>query len=440
MNAEELATPRDKVQDLRSALYRAAKASGTRRFHAVYDKVYREDILAYGWAEVKANRGTPGIDGLSIEEIERRGVEPFLAELANELRSGTYRAQPVRRVFIPKSDGKQRALGIPTVKDRVVQAAAKAVLEPIFEADFRESSYGFRPGRNPHQAGDVLRVAVNGGANWVVDADIRAYFDRVDHATVKHLVAKRVNDRRMLELLRQWLQAGVWEGGVVSPTTKGVPQGGVISPLLANVVLHELDKHWEDHCRHLGQMIRYADDFVIVCWTEEGAQEAYQEVERVLGGLGLELHPEKTRVVNLGDGSDGIDFLGFHRRKVKSWRYRGKRYLWNWPSRQRMQRARARVRAIIAGRSRVREPIEVIVAELNAYLRGWGAYFRVGNSSKQLQQMDRYVRESLGLFASRQGKRSGRGWKRNEALIAELGVYQLSGTVTWRKATPTVRR
>ena len=436
MNAEERATSKDKVQDLRSTLFRAAKASETRRFHAVYDKVYRKDILAYGWQEVRANRGKPGIDGQSIEEIERSGVEPFLAELADELRNGTYRAQPVRRVYIPKSDGTQRGLGIPTVRDSVVQAAAKAVLEPIFEADFRESSYGFRPERDAHQAGEAMRKAVNRGGNWVLDADIRASFDRVDHTTVKHVVGKRVSDRRMLELLKQWLRAGVMENGVVTPTTTGVPQGGIISPLLANVVLHELDTHWEDHCRHLGQLIRYADDFVIVCETEAEAQEAYRTVEACLTGLRRELHPEKSRVVKLWDGSDGIDFLGFHRRKVTSWRYRGKRYLMNWPSRQRMQRARARVRAIIAGRTRLSEPIEGIVAELNRYLRGWGAYFRRGNSSKQLEQMDRYVRESLGMFVSRRAKRSGRGLKRNAASLAGLGVYQLSGTVTWRKATP----
>lgn len=437
MNAEKLGTPRDKVQHLQEALARAAKASATRRFHAVYDKVYRADILAYAWQEVRANGGTAGIDGRSISEIERGGVEAFLGELANDLRKGTYRAQPVRRVYIPKGDGKQRPLGIPTVRDRVVQTAAKAVLEPIFETDFRESSYGYRPGRTAHQAGEALRVAVNRGANWVVDADIRAYFDQIDQTKMMQLVAKRVNDRRMLGLLTQWLRAGVWERGAVSPTKAGVPQGGVISPLLANVVLHELDKHWEDQCRQFGQLIRYADDFVIVCWTETGAQEAYQEVRRFLSGLGLELHPEKTRIVGLGDGGSGIDFLGFHRRKVKSKRWHGKRYLQNWPSRQRMQRARAQVREIIAGRHRLSEPIAAIVADLNAYLRGWGAYFRVGNSTKQLRQMDQYVRESLGLFASKKAKRSGRGWERNRATYAGLGVYRLSGTVRWYTAAPT---
>lgn len=441
MNAGEASDIPDKVRDLQIALYLAAKASPTRRFHALYDKVYREDILAKAWQEVKTNAGTAGVDGQSIKEIERSGVEPFLAELANELKDGSYCAQAVRRVFIPKGDGKQRALGIPTVRDRVVQAAAKVVVEPIFEADFRESSYGFRPKRDAHQAGEALRVAVNGGANWVVDADIEAYFDRIDHTKLMDLVAKRINDRRMLRLLKQWLRAGVLEGGRITRTDQGVPQGGVISPLLANVVLHELDQYWEDQCRQLGQLIRYADDFVIVCRTEEAAQEAHQRVRAFLAGMGLTLHPEKTRVVDLSDGSNGIDFLGYHRRKVASRTYRGKRYLQSWPSRRAMQRVRDRIRTLIAERHRLHEPVQEIVTEVNRVLRGWGAYFRVGNSSRQFGQVDRYVRELLGQFTNRQAGRGGWGWGRHEeALLDSLGICRLRGTVRRAQATPRAGR
>jgi RNA-directed DNA polymerase len=433
---------RDKTRELQRALYRAAKASATRRFHALYDKVYREDILARAWREVKTNAGSAGVDEQTIEQIEQLGIESFLEELGASLRSGEYRPQPVRRVFIPKADGSPRPLGIPTVRDRVAQAAAKVVLEPIFEADFRDCSYGFRPQRNAHQAMDVIRSAANTGRNWVVDADITAFFDQVDHARLLKLVARRVNDRRMLKLLRHWLTAGVLTDGGYERSEQGVPQGGVISPLLANVMLHELDRVWEDRCRGLGQLVRYADDLVILTRSEGQAREGLRRLEIILTHLGLRLHPEKTRVVFLGDGREGFDFLGFHCQKVTSWRQPGRRYLWRWPTRRALERVRERIKAITAPRWRLHEPLQRLIRELNPVLRGWGAYFRVGNSARQFIQIDSYVCERLALFLSKKARRSGRNWKERYtwSFFQHLDLYRLSGTVTWHKAAPIAVR
>ena len=441
MSAQRARPTPDTARELQRALYRAAKARPARRFHALYDKMYREDVLAKAWREVKANAGSAGVDKQTIEQIEQQGVEGFLTKLATELRDGRYRPRAVRRVRIPKPDGSQRGLGIPTVRDRVAQAAAKAVLEPIFEADFRPSSYGFRPKRSAHQAGERLRQAVNRGANWIVELDIEAFYDCIDHELLLRLVGKRVCDRRVLKLLRQWLKAGVLDGGELLPSHQGVPQGGVISCVLANVVLHELDRLWEDRCSQLGQLIRYADDAVLLCRTEAQAREALWRVEVILGRLRLSLHPTKTQVVCVGDGRQGFDFLGFHCRKVESWKYRGKRYLQQWPCQRAMQRIRAKIKAITAPRHRLPEPVGPIVDELNQAVRNWGTYFRVGNSSRKFQQVDDYVRERLALFLS---KKSGQHGRRQEqytsTYLKGLGVYRLNGAVAWRTAAPTAAR
>ena len=250
--------PVEKVRQLQRKLYVCAKQSRTRRFHALYDRIYRSDVLWEAWRRVRNNGGAAGVDAKTIQAIEQRGPGEFLAEIQAALRAGRYRPSPVKRRYIPKADGKQRPLGIPTVRDRVVQMAAKLVIEPIYEADFQPCSYGFRPKRSATQALEAIRVAGNQGHNFVVDADIQGYFDNIQRETLMELVKERISDRRALKLIRQWLEAGVMEDGTVRETLAGTPQGGVISPLLANIYLNKLDRIWAARCSQLGVLVLYA--------------------------------------------------------------------------------------------------------------------------------------------------------------------------------------
>jgi group II intron reverse transcriptase/maturase len=433
--AERPNNPADEVRQLRRRLYVSAKRSRGRRFHALYDRICRGDVLAEAWKLVKSNRGAAGIDGQTLSMIEQGGVEEYLQELQQRLRSGRYWPQPVKRQYIPKPDGTQRPLGIPTVRDRVVQAAAKLVVEPIFEADFKDCSHGFRPKKSATHALETIRLVGGRGHRYVVEMDITAFFDSIDHEKLMKLVELRVSDPKVKKLLRQWLEAGVMEEGVVRGTELGSPQGGVISPLLANIYLNALDGIWERQCLHLGVLVRYADDAVVLCRTRVDAEETLRRLGIIMERLSLKLHPDKTRIVELGLGKEGFVFLGCHLRIVLS-HYKRREYLFRWPSAKAISSIRGRVRELTdrrrwAGLKDIRQVVEV----LNPTLRGWGNYHRTGNASLKFQQVDRYVNQRLVRLLPSKRDRRRRPFQLREwtpaRFASELGLHRLVGTIRY---------
>ena len=411
----------DKVRELQETLYRAAKANAGRRFHALYDKLYRPDVLGEAWAKVRANRGAPGVDGKTIEETEREGVPQFLEGLARELKEKTYQPSPLLRVGIPKPNGGVRRLGIPTVRDRVVQTAAKLVLEPIFEVDFEPNSYGFRPGRSAHDAVAEVVKWLNFGCEQVIDADITACFDRLPKAKVMEAVARRVVDGAMLKVIRMWLDCGVMEDEVLQHSDRGTPQGSPLSPLLANVYLDRLDKGWKasgltSRAGANAHLVRYADDFVIL--GARDSTKAKETLDAIMVELGLTLSEEKTRLVT---AEEGFDFLGFRFQRRYDSR-RGKRVTAWFPSAKSERRIRDRIHRMTEARVLSRGTLEDAVKEVLGVLRGWGEYARRSMASESLGTVWAYTFERLTWLYRRNRSRG-----RPRSRVIRRAVRDLGG-------------
>ena len=420
-------TKQDQVRELQRTLYRAAKADPKRRFHALYDKVCRRDVLERAWELVRANRGAAGIDRQTIADVEQYGVAKLLDGLERDLRDGSYRTLPARRVFIPKPGRptEQRPLSIPAVRDRIVQAATKTVIEPIFEADFAECSFGFRPRRSAHDALQVLVDEAWKGKRWVAETDIASCYEEIPHDRLMSAIEERICDRKLLKLLRAMLRSGVMQDGAVVRSVAGTPQGGVVSPVLCNVYLHRLDRQWQT--RGYGILVRYADDLLAICSSEREAQAALEALRAILGELGLRLKEPKTRIVELRQGGEGFTFLGFEHRLATARTRTGRvEFLVRYPSPEAIKRARRRVSEITA-RRRLLVPVEQIVQELNMFLRGWSGYFRYGNSSPAFHQLMVHTYDRLCMFVAKRHKR-GRPyarWLLARGLRRRVGLFDL---------------